>query len=100
MKIAISQPMYGRSVEQIKAERQPLIKKLEELGMSVIDTVLDIEEQKDPMYYLGESVKLFADADAVVFMPDWEMARGCRIEYKIAEEYGKIIVLLPRNKEL
>lgn len=70
MKIAISQPMYGRSVEQIKAERQPLIKKLEELGMSVIDTVLDIEEQKDPMYYLGESVKLFADADAVVFMPD------------------------------
>ena len=32
-----------------------------------------------------------SEADAVVFMPGWENARGCRIEHEIALEYGKYI---------
>lgn len=99
MKVAISQPMNGRTAEQIKQERQSVVEYIKGLGIEVIDTVLNIDAEKDPMYYLGESIKMFSDADAVVFMPDWELARGCRIEYHIAEEYGKIIILLPQDKD-
>ena len=91
MKIMISQPMMGKSDKQIKKERENLIEMLESEGHQVIDTVLDISEELSPIYYLGESIKKMADADAVVFMQGWENARGCRIEHEIALEYGKYI---------
>lgn len=91
MKIMISQPMMGKSDKQIKQERQSLIEMLEAEGHQVIDTVLDISEGLSPVYYLGESIKKMSEADAVVFMPGWENARGCRIEHEIALEYGKYI---------
>lgn len=91
MKVMISQPMARKSTKQIKEERETLIKEIEAEGNEVIDTVLDIGEKLSPVYYLGESIKKMADADAVVFMPGWENARGCRIEHQIALEYGKYI---------
>lgn len=36
-------------------------------------------------------LNLLEKADAIVFMPGWERARGCRIEYLVAREYGKFI---------
>ena len=33
-----------------------------------------------------------AEADAVIFAPGWETARGCRMEHLAAEEYGIRIV--------
>ena len=91
MKIMISQPMKGKTNEQIRAERVDLIKKLEEEGHEVIDTVLDISENKSPIYYLSKSIELLDQVDAVVFMEGWQEARGCRIEYTIAVEYGKFV---------
>lgn len=91
MKVMISQPMRGKSTKQIKEERENLIQTLESEGHQIIDTVLDISEGLSPVYYLGESIKKMSEADAVVFMPGWENARGCRIEHEIALEYGKYI---------
>ena len=91
MKVMISQPMMGKSTKQIKEERVNLIQMLESEGHQIIDTVLDISEVLSPVYYLGESIKKMSEADAVVFMPGWENARGCRIEHEIALEYGKYI---------
>lgn len=91
MKIMISQPMMGKSNKQIRKERESLIKTLESEGHQVVDTVLDISDGLSPVYYLGESIKKMSEADAVVFMPGWENARGCRIEHEIALEYGKYI---------
>lgn len=86
----ISQPMRGKTKEQIIAERANLILKLESEGHKVID----ISENKSPIYYLAKSIELLDKADAVVFMPGWQHYRGCRIEFQVAKEYGKFIKIL------
>ena len=91
MKIMISQPMRGKTNEQIRKEREELVRRLQEEGHEVIDTVLDISENKSPIYYLSKSIELLDKADGVVFMKGWQEARGCRIEHIIAYEYGKFI---------
>ena len=94
MKIMISQPMRGKTNAQIRSERQELVKQLEMQGHEVIDTVLDISENKSPIYYLAKSIELLDKADAVVFMPGWQQARGCKIEETCAKEYGKFLMYL------
>lgn len=94
MKIMISQPMRGKTNEQIREERTELIKQLEAEGHKVIDTILTNEapiETSQPIYYLGKSLELMSTVDAVVFMKGWENARGCKIEYEVAKNYGKFI---------
>ena len=89
MKIMISQPMRGKTNKQIREEK--LVKRLQEEGHEVIDTVLDISENKSPIYYLSKSIELLDKADGVVFMKGWQEARGCRIEHQVAVDYGKFI---------
>ena len=91
MKVMISQPMRGKTEEQIRDERKELIKMLEAEGHEVIDTVQDISENKSPIYYLSKSIELLDKADAVVFMTGWEEARGCVVEHYIAKQYGKFV---------
>ena len=93
MKIKISQPMRGKTNEQIRGEKQEVVKQLEEQGHEVIDTVLDIDN-KSPLFYLSKSIELLDKVDAVVFMPGWQQARGCRIEEMCAKEYGKFLMYL------
>ena len=33
-----------------------------------------------------------AEADAVIFAPDWKQAAGCRVEHLAAAEYGLKII--------
>ena len=99
MKIAISQPMRGKTTKEILAERAGIVAKLENMGIEVVNTILDISEGKSPIYYLGESIKKLSEADAILFMPGWELSRGCFIEHQVAEEYGKPIILLPFEGE-
>lgn len=94
MKIMISQPMSGKTNEQIRKEREELVKELERQGHEVIDTILTDKPPIDcdeAIYFLGSSIQLMSKADAIVFMKGWEKARGCRIEHTIAYEYGKFI---------
>lgn len=91
-KIMISQPMKGKTNEQIREERKDLIKELENEGFEVIDTIIDKEPPKDideAIYYLSKSIEFIGKVDYVYFMKGWEKARGCKIEHQIAVEYGK-----------
>ena len=90
-KIMISQPMRGRSNEEIKKERECLIKLIKDAGGEYIDTVFDNVEDGTPLYYLSKSINKLDKADIIWFMPGWEKARGCRIEFECAKEYGKTI---------
>ena len=102
MKIMISQPMNGKTTEQIKKEREELVKELEEQGHKVIDTVFSGEYlTKDrpegcnaSVWALSKALEKLSQADAVVFMKGWENARGCRIENQVALAYGKFIKIL------
>ena len=92
MKVMISQPMRGKTEEQIRDERKELIKQLESEGYEVIDTIIDDFIEGEGNNYaircLAKSIEFIANVDAVVFMTGWEEARGCVVEHYIAKEYG------------
>lgn len=94
MKLMISQPMRGKTEQQIRDERTELIKQLESEGYEVVDTIFAEESPKDcdaALYYLSKSIDAMSRVDGLVFMPGWQDARGCRIEFQVALEYGKFI---------
>ena len=94
MKLMISQPMNGKSEEEIRSERAELVKKLEEQGHEVIDTIFSEEPPKDcdtAIYYLAKSIEVIGKVDAVIFMKGWKNARGCKIEHQVALDYNKFI---------
>lgn len=94
MKVMISQPMRGKTNEQIMTERQELVEELKKQGHEVVDTVFAKETPKDcdtALYYLSKSIEAMGKVDGVVFMKGWENARGCRIEYEVAVAYNKFV---------
>ena len=95
MKIMISQPMRGKTEKEIRDEREAIVKKLQEEGHEVLETVFeDFDCYASPIAYLARSIEFLDKADAIVFMKGWENARGCKIEYQVAKEYGKFIKLI------
>lgn len=91
MKVMISQPMNGRTEEQIKKERQEIVDKFNKMHIEVINTLF-AEEAPDncnvAVYYLGKSISAMKDIDAIYMCDNWLNARGCRIENRVAREYG------------
>ena len=94
-KVMVSQPMNGKTNEQIRKEREELVIRLAEEGLQVIDTIIKEDAPKDvdeAIYYLAKSIEFIGQVDIVVFMKGWEKARGCKIEHQVAVEYGKEII--------
>jgi len=91
MKIMISQPMKGKTNEQIRDERAELVTRLQEEGIEVVDTVFENAptDEDVAIYMLSQSIRYIGKVDAVYFMKGWEKARGCKIEHEVAVEYGK-----------
>lgn len=89
MKIFISQPMNGKTNEQIELERDIVIQKLQDKygDIKILDTIFDLEGAS-PLVYLGKGIEVLAQADLAYFMEGWEEARGCAIEYLCATIYG------------
>ena len=92
-KIFISQPMNGLTDEEIKINRSSAIKKLEKFmhgeEFEIIDSFFETApHDAKPLWYLGESLKLLAQADYALFLKGWDKARGCKIENTCAQEYG------------
>lgn len=91
-KLFISQPMRGKSDADILAERQKAIKSAEEkIGepVEVIDSFFqEAPVDAKPLWFLGKSLELLADADIAYFAKGWQDARGCKIENTSAIEYG------------
>lgn len=95
MKLFISQPMKGKTEEQILEERNKAagLFILEGENVEVIDSFFkDAPAQAAPLWYLGESIKLLGQADVVYFCKDWQKYNGCTIEHECAVRYGKTIV--------
>jgi len=94
-KLFISQPMRGKTNEEILAVREKAIESAEKhLGekCEVIDSFFGTSDMSHALEYLGESIKLLATADVAYFAPGWEEARGCRIENTCAIEYGITVI--------
>ena len=91
MKVMISQPMKNRTEEDIREERKYIIEKFNNMHIEVIDTIFTEEAPEDNnagIYYLGKSIQEMSKVDALFMCDGWREARGCRIEYQVAREYG------------
>lgn len=96
-RLFISQPMRGRTDEEILAVRASAIESAKRhLGEDV--EVIDSFFQNAPaegnrgLYLLGKSLELLATADVAYFAKNWEKYRGCKIENMCALEYGIDII--------
>lgn len=81
-KLFISQPMQGKSKEEIIAERKVAICQAKEAvgdEVEIIDSYFENAPACNrPLWFLGESLKLLATADIAYFATGWEGARDAR----------------------
>ena len=93
-KIMISQPMKGKTNEEIRKEREHLVTNIESNGDIVLDTIFDEAPKNvdEAIWLLSKSIEYLAQADVIFFMKGWEKARGCKIEHQVAVEYGKEVI--------
>ncbi len=103
MKAMLSQPMAGKTDEEIIATREKAIKVLESKGYELVNTLFTDEwcnkenmEKRGvvqiPLCFLAKSLDHMSLCDAVYFCKGWENARGCRIEHEAAKAYGLEII--------
>lgn len=103
MKAMISQPMAGKSEEEIVATRERAIQILKERGYEIVNTLFTDEwysqdSMKErgvvqiPLCFLAKSLESMSLCHAVYFCKDWENARGCRIEHEAAKAYGLEVI--------
>ena len=91
-RLFISQPMGGKSDDEILAERGDAVRAAKEaLGeeVEVIESFFQgAPADARPLWFLGKSLELLSTADIAYFAPGWSEARGCRMERACAEAYG------------
>ena len=98
-KAMISQPMAGKSEEEIVQTRERAIKALEDMDYKVVNTLFTDEWYSKeamnkrgvvqiPLCFLAKSLENMSLCHAAYFCKGWEDARGCRIEHDAAKAYG------------
>lgn len=103
MKAMFSQPMGGKTEEEIASTRERAVAFLTEKGYEVVNTLLTDEWYSDeamkdrgvvqiPLCFLAKSLENMSLCHVVFFCKGWENARGCRIEHDAAKAYGLEIV--------
>ena len=103
MKAMLSQPMAGKTDEEIIATRENAISTLKEKGYEIVNTLFtdewynrDAMEKRGvmqiPLCFLAKSIENMSLCHAAYFCKGWENARGCRIEHDVAKAYGLTIL--------
>lgn len=103
MKAMLSQPMAGKTEEEIIATRERAIAVLKERGYEIINTLFtdewySKESMKErgveniPLCFLAKSLENMSLCHAAYFCRGWENARGCRLEHEAAKAYGMTII--------
>lgn len=103
-KAMISQPMAGKTNEEIIAARERAIHYLESHGYEIVNTLFTDEWYSNeamaergvvqiPLCFLAKSLENMSLCHVAYFCKDWENARGCVIEHDVAEKYGVEIII-------
>lgn len=99
MKAMLSQPMNGKTEQEIVETRNKAIKALEAAGYEVVNTLFTDEwyskekmEERGvvqiPLCFLAKILENMSLCHAAYFCKGWENARGCKIEHDAAVAYG------------
>ena len=102
-KAMISQPMGGKTNEEIVRTRDRALVELKKHGCSVVNTLFSDDWYNEeaaksgdvvqrPLFYLAKSLEAMSHCHMVFFCKGWERARGCQIEHEAAMAYGLQII--------
>ncbi len=95
--VMLSQPMGGKSENEILDTKRKAITTLIKKDYKVLDTYFNFDDEEllkkkgiknIPLYHLAKSLEEMAKCDTVYFCKGWENARGCKIEHETAKAYG------------
>lgn len=79
-------------MKKILRERKAAVTAAESMidePVEVIDSFFEsAPHDAKPLWFLGKSIELLAQADIAYFAPGWKDARGCKIEHECAVEYS------------
>ena len=103
MKAMLSQPMAGKTQDEIVATREKAIAALKEQGYEIVNTLFTDEwyskakmEERSvvqiPLCFVAKSLENMRLCHAAYFCKGWEKARGCKIEHDAAVAYGLDII--------
>ena len=91
-KLFISQPMKGKTDEEIIHERNVAIRRAKAVlkeYVQVIDSFFEkAPADANPVWFLRQAIKLLSTADIVYFTVGWDKDRGCEIEHAICVNCG------------
>ena len=102
-KAMLSQPMAGKTDDEIREAREKAITALEKEGCEIVNTLFtdewyskeSMEERgvvQIPLCFLAKSLENMSKCHVAYFCKGWENARGCRIEHEAAKTYGLDII--------
>ena len=102
-KMMISQPMAGKTEQEIAETRERAKKYAEQHGYEFVNTLFTDEwysreamEQRGvvqiPLCFLAKSIENMSLCHIAYFGKGWENARGCRIEHEAAVAYGLEVI--------
>lgn len=94
-KLFISQPMNGKTDEEILFERARIIELCKKRygEIEVIESFFEnAPHEARPLWFLAKSLELMSTADIAFFAYGWKDYRGCKIEHECAKQYGIEIV--------
>lgn len=103
MKAMLSQPMAGKTEEEIIETRNRAIATLKAKGFDIVNTLFTDEWYSNeamkkrgvvqiPLCFLVKSLENMSLCHAAYFCKGWENARGCKIEHEAAKAYGLTII--------
>lgn len=90
MNVFISQPMGGKTEEEINRERDKAIQNIKNVfgeDVNILDTNFNFSG-KSSLYYLAKSIEMLDQANAAYFMKNWWNYRGCLVEHMCCVHYG------------
>lgn len=102
-KAMLSQPMAGRTEEEIKETRERAIEVLKGKGYEIVNTLFTDEWYSNeamaergvvqiPLCFLAKSLENMSLCHVAYFCKGWEETRGCRIEHEAAKAYGLEVI--------
>ncbi|MDR1201978.1 MAG: hypothetical protein LBL58_10175 [Tannerellaceae bacterium] len=89
MKVFVSQPMKGKTKEEILKERNDALDKFKTsiVGFELVETYFE-NFNGNRLQFLGKSISEgLALADIALFLGNWHEYDGCRCEHFIAVQY-------------
>ena len=102
-KAMLSQPMGGKTDEEIVSTREEAVKVLQEKGYEIVNTLFTDEwysrekmEERGvvqiTLCFIAKSLENMSLCHVAYFCKGWEDARGCRVEHEAAKAYGLEII--------